>query len=523
MTDVKTQEIIDFASKGTIKDGLLKMPVLYSRDAGDKFRLWEIVVGITTTQIKPSLKDTNGDWLAKMKFIPVTQSLIEREDLPEDAVGVYWTYSGQEGTDKPKTTKPTYILKGTNIGKRNYTTAFTNAIRRVMTQLNNKIKKGAQFDKSLLKSRHELYTMDELFKLKHRGETPWRVFVQAFHNVDKNWAKVTFPCYVQPKYDGTRLCIVHHPLLPDTTVKILADAKKDKTIEHVIKLDYYSRGSRTRYEGQEHIIMALNEVMKEYPGLHLDGELWKKGYSLQEISGSSRREKESDREEAVKLEYHVFDCFYLDNPLTFKERQAVLDDLFDSLDAWFSELTKEEKKVRGLYQDSQDMIVRVPTQKVDDKEELMNIYKSYLDEGLEGAMIYKSSGVYKVGIDKEERTYDAMKLKPREDAEWPVVGIDQGKGGHAGLILFVCEHKWTTKTGIEKSKIFRNQPNWTDEKRRAAWNYFQKHPNIFEKEFKGQMATLSYHVKSIDGLPQQPKFLRFRDPKIDERLNELLS
>ena len=502
--DKKTKEIVDFAKTGQIdpKTGWLKFPVLYSMDKHKKFRYWQVIVGIALNQPIADRSDTDGAWISKVKFEPVTQEYIERGELPKKAEGVYWTRSGQEGGAE-KITKPTYIDKGTNTGRKNYTTSFTQSIRKCMTAFNSRVKKGSVPDKSVLKPRDEVHTFEELMGLTHRGDTPWRVFPMALHNVDDtksdNWARIKYPLFVQPKYDGTRFIVVSHPLLP--TIEI------NGTKYHI---DSYSRG-REHYP-QEHILAELASTMAKYPGLHLDGELWKEGHSLQDISGSSRREKDSKREDAVQLNFNVYDAFYVDKPkMPFEERNAIIDDFFDDLEG----------------NRTTSYVTRVSTVEVDNKTEFDETYQQYLDKGYEGAVARMADSPYEVGINKEERSYQTLKRKPRDDAEWPIVGFADGKRGkEKGAIIFECARRDNDKNKdkpLSDRKKFTVTPNWTYKKRYNTYEFFSNNSDIFMNEFYGKEAVIEYATLSKDDIPQQLKFIRFRDPKLDEKLNTYLS
>lgn len=475
--DVKTKEIVDFGAIGQIDDeGRLKFPILYTRDKGGKLRLWQIIIGLVKKQVDATRDDTDGAWLENVVWTPVTNEFINRSELPDGVVAVYYTRTGQEG-GAVKITKPTYITEGTNVGKKNYTTVFTNGIRKVMTEYNKKLKDGATPNKDKVTVRGATTDIETLIADTDRGDTPWRVFPMAFHSVEKeaNWKHIHFPAIIQPKYDGTRLLVVAHPDIPDG-------------------IDNYSRGRETY--AADHITEELLPALKKFPGLYLDGELWKKGYGLQDISGSSRRIKDSSskRPEAILLEYHVFDAFYLDKPMTFIERAEVLDQLFDELS-------------------DANYIFRVPNQEVESREEAQEVYEGFLAEGLEGAIIRNEDSPYEVGISKEERTYKTLKMKPRDDAEFEISGYKEGAGKNKGLIIWIC----LGPKGGKTRKTFTVTPNWPEQKRAEVYTRFEEDPELFSK-FIGQEAVIQYATLSKDGLPQQPKFLRFRDTSLDELL-----
>lgn len=468
--DVKTKEIVDFAKLGKVEDKVLKMPMLYSRDKAGKFRLWQIVAGLTAEEVEPDRDDTDGAWLESITWIPVKNSFIERGELPDGAMGVYYTISGQED-GAVKITKPTYVKEGTNIGKKNYTTAFTGALRKVMTDYNHKIKKGSVTNKADVKMRNDKTTIEELIA---EGDNKWRVFPMAFHSLEKetNWKHIHFPAYIQPKYDGTRLIVVAVP-----------EGKN-------IKIDNYSRGRET-FDVQ-HVTEILKEPLKDYPGVYIDGELWKKGFGLQDISGSSRQ-KVGKTGKQIELEFHVFDAFYLDKQMGFDERTELLADIFRSINEAHPDQTT---------------VVAVPTKIVKTKEEAIKIYEGFIKNNLEGAMIRNADSPYEYGLVKEERTYKSLKLKPREDAEYKISGYKEGAGKNKGLVIWICD-------GPNGKKQFSVSPNWTEEKRAEVFTALTKNPKLFEK-IRGQEATIQYSTISKDGLPQQPKFLRFRDSSIND-------
>jgi hypothetical protein len=423
----------------------------------------------------------------------------DREELPDNAAGVYWTVSGQEGM-KMTTSAKTIIFEGKYPGKKNYTTAFTQAVLEARSDFNKKIRKGYVRDKSVLKKPGETYTFEELTKVKERGEHPWRVFAMALHDYKKFNHKLTFPATIQDKRDGTLFLVVHHPLLPLTRFW----SENGKEIQ--LKIDGYSRG-RDAYEGQDHILIELYEVAKEYPGLHFVGELWKEGFGLQDVSGSARRKADSKRGERIKLNFNVFDCFYIEQPeLGFMERQKILDEVFATDDA---------KKWK--------YVIRIPTQVVEDDKEVQKLYQSYLEKGLEGAVVRNTDALYEFGINREIRSYTTLKLKPREDDEWPVVGFTEGKAKEAGAVIWIMaenESGVKERTGkllpLDGRMTYTVTPNQETAVRQYIFDKLTKDPALFVSKVKGQLATISYSILSNDFLPQQPKFLHFRDPKIDE-------
>jgi hypothetical protein len=468
----KNQEsLLEFVELGTIEDGILAMPTLYSMNARDKYLVWTIYIGIV---------DHKGN------KINVNEEYIDREDLPEGAKGIYWTISGTED-GKQTESERTYISKGKYTGKKNFTTPFTQAVIDAKSIYQRKIKKGYKLDKDKLKRKDEPNSFEELYEDSSRGQYPWRVYAMAIHDYKKHKEKIHFPATVQPKYDGTLFIVVYHPLLP---TKNINDVK--------MKIDGYSR-SKESYEKQNHILEEIYPAAKEYPGLHFVGELWKEGYGLQEISGMTRRKADSKLSNDVLYDFNIFDCFYIeDKDQEFVDRQYILDEA----------LTKLKNP---------NYIKVVPTTEVQNEKELMKKYKEFLDKNYEGAVVRNYSALYEYGVNKENRSYQTLKLKPRPDAEWPIVGFTEGKGKEAGSVIWICADK-NSEDEIRDRKTFHVTPNLCAEARKYIFEKLTKDPKFFEDNILGQLAVISYSILSDIGFPQQPKMLRFRDENIDKLL-----
>lgn len=492
------QAVLEFVNNGEIQDGILVMSTLWSMDKHGNYRYWILSIGIENE---------------KGEKINVTEEYIDRKKLPDNYYGVYWTESGIEHTQNPIISEKTIVTSGKNVKSKNYTTAFTQAIIDAKSDYNFKIRKGHVVDKDLLNLGDKVLTLSDLINQTHRGKKPWRIFGMALHDVNKNknWRHVKYPCIIQPKLDGTMFIVVAHPDLPEITIS---------NGDHQIKanIDGYSRG-REDYGKQDHILYELYSVLKRYPGLHLIGELWKKGYGLQDISGSSRRKLDSKiKEDAVKLDYNIFDCFYLDKlDETFENRM----EYFDDINMYLNTGNKKANYVK---------IITCYT--VENKKELMEKYQSFLDENLEGGVIRNLDSKCEIGIDKEKRSYTTLKIKPRFDSEWPVIGFKEGKGKELGAVIWICAEsnegvtqrlKLTEKDAIPEiteRKTFTVTPNQDYETRYKIFKNLTKNKTLFEKKIKGELYTVSYSQLSTDLLPQQPKGIRFKNEKINTSLLE---
>lgn len=483
------QELEEFLKKSEIITDdelnvkIVKFPTLWTLDKNKRLRYWIIYIGICND---------------KNHYIDVIPEYFTRKELPNGYYGIYWTISGVENTNKPIISEKKEIKEGSNKGRNNFTTPFTQALMEAKSEYEFKEKKGATMYKEELNSDEKL-TFKQLLNKTFRGAKPWRVFVMLLHDANKNnnlKKHIKFPCFMQPKLDGTLFVILYHPDLPEIELHTTHGTKK-------VRMDGYSRGRET-YEGQDHIFLELEKVLSKYPGIHLVGELWKKGYGLQDISGSSRRQLNSSiKTEALKLDYNVFDCFSIDKPdLTFKERIEILKEIFQ-------ELNTSEKYVK-----------LVETEVVDDNNHLDRLYKNYLERGFEGAVVRDANSLYQFGINTEIRSYETLKLKPRPDAEWPVIGFTSGKGKESKLVIWTCcenDEGVKLRTGellpLNDRLTFNVTPNQPNEIRKKILEMVQD-SKFFKEHIYGQQLVVSYSILSKDYLPQQPKALYFKDTKI---------
>jgi ATP-dependent DNA ligase len=484
------QDILNFIDQCELEDGKLKSKTLWSMSATQKYNKWQIVVG---------LKDNDTDENVDIEL----DMIIDRMDV-ENKSGYYYTISSVEG-GKERISAETVIQEGKNIGKKNETTPLTQAVYQAMSLYDKRIKKGSSTDKKTLIVKGSAISIPLLMKIKQRGEKPWRVHAMALHDfAEYGESKIETPFWVQTKLDGTRFIVVWDTDLP------LLSMKNGEVKEPI---DGYSRGRET-YESQEHILIPLAALLKklieqnpELKGLHLDGELWKKGYGLQDISGTTRQLLDSKRKK-ILLDYYIFDCFLLEKPeLKWTERMVILD------------------KIKALAKDDDHLKV-VENKKINSKEELKELFQKYTKEGYEGAVVRDSNSLYEFDPDKERRSYYTLKYKERPDKEWPVIGFNHGEKGKA-----VDAVKWACMTTLETivrdggtkeipPSKFIAVPNWPDSVKSKVLALLTDEKDYFEKNLKGKMVTIQYSILSKTFVPQQPKMLYFKDQEVEKKLLE---
>ena len=221
----------------------------------------------------------------------------------------------------------------------------------------------------------------------------------------------------------------------------------------------------------------LIQFFEEHPDIVLDGELYKHGKSLQQISGAARLEKDTARMDW--LEYYIYDV--MDSTKTFEERLDILHDITDELNLGFN----PERE----WDDGELKFQIVPQETVVGWANIQKLHDKYVGEGFEGIVIRDPSKVYNFG----GRTNAMIKVKMYKDAEFEIVGYSEGLRPED--MVFVCK----TKEGKE----FEAKPMGP---RELKWEYLDRMDEII-----GKMATVKYFYLSDEGCPLQPVLKCIRD------------
>lgn len=221
----------------------------------------------------------------------------------------------------------------------------------------------------------------------------------------------------------------------------------------------------------------LIQFFEEHPDIVLDGELYKHGKSLQQISGAARLEK--DTAGMDWLEYYIYDV--MDSTKTFEERLDILHDITDELNLGFN----PERE----WDDGELKFQIVPQETVVGWANIQKLHDKYVGEGFEGIVIRDPSKVYNFG----GRTNAMIKVKMYKDAEFEIVGYSEGLRPED--MVFVCK----TKEGKE----FEAKPMGP---RELKWEYLDRMDEII-----GKMATVKHFYLSDEGCPLQPVLKCIRD------------
>lgn len=289
----------------------------------------------------------------------------------------YITHSGIEGgkivVSKPKQAKPK------NVGKANEVDAVTQAGLEIERKYVEQKKTGGYYD--------TIEEAREGFKTYFQP-----MLAEKWSERKPSW-NVTFPVWSQPKLDGCRAV---------STIGALKSREGEAFITptKIIK-----------------IMQRLHEI---HPTIVFDGELYNHALrnDFEKIVSLIRKQKPTDEhiaEANEKIEYHIYDMFDHSRPnMTFEERTKIL---------------------KGILHDFDDRIVFVESRKVENEEELDEVYGGYLENEYEGQMVRVSDSPYQM-----RRSKGLLKRKEFEDAEFHIARVEEGVGNWAGAVKRVYIH-----------------------------------------------------------------------------------
>lgn len=221
----------------------------------------------------------------------------------------------------------------------------------------------------------------------------------------------------------------------------------------------------------------LIKFFTNHPDIILDGELYKHGKSLQQISGAARLEKNAY--DCDWLEYYIYDI--MDADKTFEERLKILNSIQKELNLDFNP--------ERIWQSGELQIQMLPHVQVSGWLNIKALHDKYVAEGWEGLVIRNPDKPYKYG----GRSNDMIKIKEYQDAEFEILGLSEGLRDED--LCFVLK----TAEGTQ----FKAKPMGS---RELKQQYREDLNSLI-----GKMATVKYFYLSDDGTPLQPVLKSIRD------------
>ncbi len=367
--------------------------------------------------------------------------LPELQNKPSDVYGWISVASGVTG-GVTRAVTPTIVTTGKNIGKKSATNPVCQAMRDALSLHNKQLKK---------------YTDNY-----DGGAPPAKRYPPMLAQVySQQIEQPTEKVYLQRKYNGVR------------SVACL------ETINGIPQVSMYSRTKGT-YPGLDYIKAELLPILTQHPTYFLDGEIYKHGAKLQDISGQARRGGEYA--DADKLNYFVYDMFdSADMSLPYHQRKQLLDAL--GLGPW----------------------VRCVETEYIEPADIDQYYRRYLLEGYEGAMVRIADKPYQPSDNGRHSKY-LLKIKETLDHEYKVVDWTTGdKGKAASALMIICEVIGVTGEAIR----FPVTPAMTLDERNALAALMptieNDHRTHFENHYKDTMIIVYYDEISRDGVPQRAR------------------
>lgn len=327
-------------------------------------------------------------------------------------------------------------------------------------EYNSHIKKYQDKGYKLLEKDINTYSLEDLNKILPEFTTDANGFQK--HMLAKQADKVAASAfekewYASRKIDGTR-CSFYY---------------KDGVIKTA------SRGGGDYDPACQHFITneKLIAFFENHPDYILDGELYKHGKSLQQISGAARLEKNAY--DCDWLEYYIYDVMIPNMP--FKDRLEILEEIQEELGLGFDP--------EHIWNEGDLQMQMVPHVKVSGWLNIKSLHDKYVSEGWEGVVIRDPSKNYKFG----GRGNEMIKVKMYQDSEFLVTGISEGLRDED--LCFTCV--------TEDGKEFKAKPMGSRELKQAYRNNLD--------QIIGKMATVKFFYYSDDGTPLQPVLKCIRD------------
>lgn len=251
--------------------------------------------------------------------------------------------------------------EGKNIGKKNATTPYQQALSEAKSKAEKKKDKG--------------YTA-----IGEEQKSPIPLPMLAYQ-IEKHISKLDGnTIYVQPKLDGIR-CIY--------------DIQENK---------FYSRNGK-EITSLEEIKNSIHPLLKNIGYRYLDGELYCSTMSFEEIVSIVSKEKEQIEDNWDRVQFFCFDV--IDETKTFSERYV-----YDFV-----------PKVKGLRLSGLQLVSTYKFENVTEsnfKIKTNTIYSKMVSDGYEGMMV-RLDKPYVVG----KRSDALLKAKPMQDAEFTIVGYQK--------------------------------------------------------------------------------------------------
>lgn len=259
---------------------------------------------------------------------------------------------------------------------------------------------------------------------------------------DEHANKISWPACVQPKLDGHRCVAV---------------------IDKAGKVTLWSR-TRKPISSVPHIVAALERL--KLRDIVLDGELYNHELKADFERLTSLIRHEVPHPDSKVVQYHIYDC--------------MADEIFG----------ERSRLINQLISGKAPALVCVETVEVADETELFAQHEKFVERGYEGAIVRNIESMY-----EGKRTCNLQKVKKFQDAEFPIIRLEEGRGklrGHVGAVI--CS--------LSNGKEFGAKMAGQTQTLREAW----ERPQLW----LGKLLTVKFQGLTSDEVPRFPVGLRIR-------------
>lgn len=331
----------------------------------------------------------------------------------------------------------------------------------------------------------------ECFKKIINKDLRCNVGTTTFNKIKPNWIrefkiqlakpfdekKLSFPCYVEPKFDGERC---------------LAFLAFDGTDGGVT---FFSRNG-IQFQNYGCFTSELLRLFKGHGQVIVDCEvIHKQGFQAgQKVPVNYDPTFTGDNLQLIVFDWVPQDAFDAGkHDLTQEKRTAELSKIFRGL-------------VYGDPQVANNKIVMVDTKLARSIEEAYDIYDHWVGKGLEGVIMKQPDGLYEF-----KRTDSWLKWKPTQTADLKVVGIELGDSkkkwaGKCGSIVVerTAKDGSVVKVNVASGLLEHDHENIQEIGNQIIW----KSPTGELIDIKGKIVEVAYDCETDDGSLRFPRIKR---------------
>lgn len=306
--------------------------------------------------------------------------------------------------------------------------------------------------------------------------------------------EIKYPKYASYKLDGIR-CVFHPELgMVSRSLKPIQNKQLQEKFKDLIEL---SKTNNMIYDGEMYhhdltfqqitaLVMTQNFMdAKTCKKLNKEVSTLCNFYTTENSVGFNN-----------PLQFHCFECYYYDDD-NFTQRLIMLDSM-----------------------EKMDNLVIVKQTIVNSKQEILDLFKTALDDGYEGLILRDPKSPYKFGRSTLKEEY-CLKVKPFETFDAAIIEVQQStevdpnaekKTNELGRS--VTSRKKDDRILIEKASAFMVKYNeetvkvslaMTDEEKEEVWQN--------KESYIGRMIEYKGMQIGAKNVPRHPVFVRFREDK----------